>query len=168
MPVKKPADTANFSCNGCGDCCEEFFLPLSPQELLDAFRYDKDQDNKIRMSVRLSHDLRKGGMSMNRRYQDIDLVAPMVRLVREEKNDDGDPRYIYRCVHFDSATRKCGIYTIRPRMCKGFPFYGSKVPCFDTEMYPRCKYRALIPKDKPEESVECCTVKTQKKGRAKK
>ena len=160
MSVKIPEDLSNFSCNGCGACCEKFFLPLSPQELIDAYRYFKDRDDRLTMSFL---NERKAGVHDFRIYQDIELVAPMVRLIEEvQETDDNRHGYWYTCIHYDQSKKRCGIHNIRPRMCRGFPFYGGKEPCFKKETYPKCKYRYLL---KPKEKTEVDKIAYKKAKR---
>ncbi len=89
-------------CKRCGKCCQNFFLPFTPEQLWASY------ENWLGS---------KGGWQLEKVY----LVAPMVRLVRRAGNGGR-----YRCVHYE-ATRtgkgKCGIHKHRPPMCKEYPFY---------------------------------------------
>ena len=119
--------------NGCnGSCCERFHLPVSYEELKVNYqawrRKQKQYDwNGERKNTTL----------------DIFIIFPMVIPL-----NDGKPAkygaatgeateietYHYTCKHFDKETRKCGIYDIRPHVCRDFP-HGK--PC----QYEGCKFK---------------------------
>ena len=103
-----------------GHCCEGFFLPFSPANLAAAFyRWAHST-----AAVKVAPD---GPI-----YDDIWLIAPMVRLVRfgtpplrMKPGHDGKgstQAHYYRCVHHNRKTGNCEIYAMRPRMCREYPY----------------------------------------------
>lgn len=92
--------------NRCtGHCCRDFAIPFSPEQLrqqYDAWRSGADSD--------------AAGANIR---ADIHLIAPMVRLTRT-KGEGAQRTYHYRCVHLEE-NGDCGIYPIRPQMCRSFP-----------------------------------------------
>ena len=116
-----------MSCKRCGECCSHFYLKYAPDELLAEY--------KLWMALKRPKD---GYIT------DIHLVAPMVRLIRVRK----DGQYVYRCAHlqWDEHGRAiCGIWKIRPRLCRDFPKYGKKRMTgeqLDTHRknFPKCRY----------------------------
>jgi Fe-S-cluster containining protein len=82
-------------------------------------------------------------------YQDIHLIAPMVRYLgftydhppKINPSDDellgkpGTKLHYYCCKHLDPKTRDCTIYEIRPAMCRGYPY--------DSQCnYAKCTWKA--------------------------
>jgi hypothetical protein len=58
-----------------------------------------------------------------------------------------DPRqrlFVFRCTHFDVATRRCDSYDSRPGMCRDYPRALLWQP--SPEMLPGCGYRPVNPR----------------------
>jgi Fe-S-cluster containining protein len=99
-----------------GKCCEDFFLPIKPEELEASYRrwlanktiplLKNEESNTLHSSTPV--------------YQDIHLIYPMVRFLRYDKEKGNH----YRCVHHDAKSGNCGIYEIRPDMCRLYPYGG--------------------------------------------
>jgi hypothetical protein len=57
--------------------------------------------------------------------------------------DEDDRSFVFRCTHFDRATRSCDSYESRPGMCRDYPrlllWQGNP------ELLPGCGYRAAPP-----------------------
>jgi len=51
--------------------------------------------------------------------------------------------FVFRCAHFDPATRSCDSYDSRPGMCRDYPRLLLWQP--NPEMLPACGYRATPP-----------------------
>jgi Fe-S-cluster containining protein len=51
--------------------------------------------------------------------------------------------FVFRCSHFDRATRSCDSYGSRPGMCRDYPRILMWQP--SPEMLPGCGYRAMPP-----------------------
>jgi hypothetical protein len=51
--------------------------------------------------------------------------------------------FVFRCSHFDPATRSCDSYGSRPGMCRDYPRLLLWQP--NPEMLPPCGYRAIAP-----------------------
>jgi Fe-S-cluster containining protein len=90
-----------FTCSGCGDCCtgSPGYVWVNNEEIA-----------KLAALVRKSVD---------------DFEADYVRQVGVRKSlveyENGD------CVFFDNKSRKCGVYTARPRQCRTWPFWDSNI-----------------------------------------
>jgi uncharacterized protein len=57
--------------------------------------------------------------------------------------DAGARVFVFRCSHFDRATRSCDSYDSRPGMCRDYPRNLMWQP--SPEMLPACGYRATPP-----------------------
>jgi len=51
--------------------------------------------------------------------------------------------FVFRCTHFDHATRSCDSYASRPGMCRDYPRL--LLWQANPELLPRCGYRASPP-----------------------
>ena len=51
--------------------------------------------------------------------------------------------FVFRCTHFDEATRSCDSYDSRPGMCRDYPRALLRQP--SPEFLPGCGYRAVTP-----------------------
>lgn len=50
--------------------------------------------------------------------------------------------FVFRCTHFDTASRRCDSYASRPGMCRDYPRLHLYQP--HPEMLPGCGYRPLL------------------------
>lgn len=108
-----------------GDCCENFTLPVSPEEL---------EANYHRWVID-GQPLGMNRAAPKTWFQDIHLIYPMVtylgytditppkvNLTDEQILGNPEPKFHrYTCKHFDPKTRNCTIYEIRPVMCRSYP-----------------------------------------------
>ena len=60
-----------------------------------------------------------------------------------EGADAASRTFVFRCTHFDPATRACDSYDSRPGMCRDYPRLLLWQP--NPEMLPGCGYRPLAP-----------------------
>jgi len=60
--------------------------------------------------------------------------------------DEGDGTFVFRCTHFDPATRACDSYDSRPGMCRDYPRLLLWQP--NPDFLPGCGYRAVAPNAK--------------------
>ena len=100
------------------ECCKRFTLPESYTTLKKAY-------NKWRKSE-----------TDESQFEDIDLIFPMLLPLDEgkvQKAADYSKFYTYKCKHLVEG--KCSIYTIRPKMCRGF---GTKY--IPTSLDKKCIY----------------------------
>lgn len=102
-PAKLPwyADGLKFKCTGCGDCCT------------GAPGYVWVNNAEIAALAELV------GVSiaeLERRF----VKSVGVRKSLKERRDGA-------CVFFDDDTRKCTVYSARPRQCRTWPFWESNV-----------------------------------------
>ena len=58
--------------------------------------------------------------------------------------DAGDRVFVFRCTHFDPATRRCDSYESRPGMCRDYPRILLDQP--RPVMLPGCGYRPVAPR----------------------
>src|SRR5262245_52010994 len=56
----------------------------------------------------------------------------------------GSRVFVFRCTHFDTATRRCDSYATRPGMCRDYPRALLEQP--RPEFLPGCGYRARAPR----------------------
>jgi uncharacterized protein len=114
--AKKPwySDGLRFQCTGCGGCCTGApgYVWVNKEEIaILAAVVGKDVEQFQRQYVR-SVGVRKS----------------------LKEFEDGD------CVFFDNKTRRCSVYSVRPRQCRTWPFWPSnlRVPQSWEEMAERC------------------------------
>jgi uncharacterized protein len=94
-------DGLRFTCTGCGDCCtgSAGYVWVNAEDIA-----------RMAAQVKLSVE---------------DFEAEYVRQVGVRKSlieyDNGD------CVFFDNKSRKCNVYSSRPRQCRTWPFWESNV-----------------------------------------
>lgn len=94
-----------------GHCCEVFPMGIvTPEDLRLAYLAWKSG----------AQDFTNTAGKLQGVYQDIWLLYPMARF--HHAGEDG--RHYFSCVHWDAATRLCGIYEIRPAMCNDYPYRG--------------------------------------------
>jgi uncharacterized protein len=103
-----------FECLGCGECCtgEPGYVWVSDEEI-------------VAMADALAVDAGE-------------LEKAVIRKVGEGKSlaemPNGD------CIFFDSGTRRCQIYSVRPIQCRTWPFWESNLESPQTwrEVCQRC------------------------------
>lgn len=105
-----------------GHCCEVISLPLSPEEIENAYKdwveFKEVNSKYFRKEIRNNKHLEL------KLYRDIHLLYPMLRFINSsfyhhETKKKGDERwYHYKCIHFNTKKRNCEIYNIRPHMCR--------------------------------------------------
>jgi Fe-S-cluster containining protein len=118
-----------------GHCCADFTLPYSPEELKS--RYLAWRRHGV-AELQMSTTTETRGVSIP---EDIHLIYPMLIPLGQFHNSkdayvnppdpgiersysDHHPPHHYTCKHFDPKSGNCGIYDIRPAMCRNYP-YGS-------------------------------------------
>lgn len=102
------------ACRRCARCCEE--------PAIQATR-----------SVWHSRTLRAAFLWWQRRVNGFELTRSIA----------GQRTFVFRCTHFDPATRSCDSYASRPGMCRDYP----RVLLYQArpELLAGCGYRALPP-----------------------
>jgi len=93
-------------CKRCGKCCQDVRLAESPDLLEKAYGYWKK-------TKQIDPD-----------FSEIYLIYPMLTFLYEDPKEDLP--YHYHCKHYtvdNLGLPACSIHHIRPRMCKGFPYY---------------------------------------------
>jgi hypothetical protein len=57
------------------------------------------------------------------------------------RRDEEARTFVFRCSHFDAASRSCDSYESRPGMCRDYPRALLAQP--DPEFFPQCGYRPV-------------------------
>ena len=96
------ADGLRFKCTGCGDCCTGApgFVWVNQAEI-------EAMAELAAMSP----------AAFEKKY---------VRRIGIRRSLREDPQN-YDCVFFDNVTRKCRVYSARPRQCRTWPFWNSNI-----------------------------------------
>jgi len=94
-------DGLRFTCTRCGDCCTGApgFVWVDDQEI-----------------AALAEFL---GLPMEEVRQAHTKATSRGRSLREKVNGD--------CIYYDREGRGCGVYPVRPRQCRTWPFWESNV-----------------------------------------
>lgn len=94
-------DGLKFKCSGCGDCCTG-----APGYVW----VNKEETETMAKLLKMEHE----------DFQDqYTRKIGIRRSLKEFSNGD--------CVFFDNESRKCEIYSARPRQCKTWPFWDSNL-----------------------------------------
>jgi Fe-S-cluster containining protein len=99
-------DGLRFQCTGCGDCCTGApgFVWVNKEEIATLAKL-------VALSVE----------EFEERYvREIGIRKSL----HEHANGD--------CVFFDNVTRKCRVYSARPRQCRTWPFWDSNLKTPET------------------------------------
>lgn len=102
------------SCNLCAQCCDAPAI-------------------KVRPLVWFLPSLRGLFLGWQRVVNGFELVD----------RDLGQRVFIFRCTHFDTATRRCDSYESRPGMCRDYPRV--LLDQAHPDMLPGCGYRPIAP-----------------------
>ncbi len=94
-------DGLKFTCTGCGDCCT------------GAPGYVWVNRDEIAQLATLNE------MSAEHFEDQYTRKVGIRRSLKEFPNGD--------CVFFDNVSRKCGVYSARPRQCRTWPFWDSNL-----------------------------------------
>lgn len=110
-----------------GQCCRNFVLPLSPDDLQESARIARGERGEP-----TDEELARGVCGT---YQDIEVMADMVIYLGHFALDAAaySPLFApeaashrYTCRHLQ-ANGDCGIYETRPQMCREYPY--DRYPC---------------------------------------
>jgi uncharacterized protein len=102
------------SCNRCAQCCEAPAI-------------------KVSRLVWFLPSLRRSFLWWQRAVNGFELAG----------RDVAERVFVFRCTHFDQASRRCDSYESRPGMCRDYPrvLLGQPNPV----MLPGCGYRPIAP-----------------------
>jgi Fe-S-cluster containining protein len=100
------------SCRRCAACCEAPAI-------------------RVHALVWLAPRLRRAFLWWQERVNGFELVEARAR----------ERTFVFRCSHFDRATRSCDSYTSRPGMCQDYP--RALLQQANPELLPGCGYRPL-------------------------
>jgi hypothetical protein len=107
--------TLGGDCRRCAACCEEPAAAVGP----------------VTFRLPLA---RRAFLWWQRRVNGFELL----------RADADGQSFVFRCTHFDRATRSCDSYSSRPGMCRDYPRLLLWQP--NPELLPGCGYRAVTPK----------------------
>jgi Fe-S-cluster containining protein len=83
-----------------GNCCKDFYLPISPKELWLSYKKFKGEIEDDKVTI----------------IQDIEIIYPMVKFLRIDERGN----HKYSCKHLKRGN--CSIYKTRPKMCRDYPY----------------------------------------------
>lgn len=110
-------------CSKCGDCCRVITLAYNKKELAE---FASDDATFI---LQHWHQISLGEAARRQ---------PMVKKCTM-------PGYFYECDMFDSETNECTAHRDRPRICRGFPWYGRDPHPSPVSLYPACSFWEDLP-----------------------
>jgi Fe-S-cluster containining protein len=87
----------NFECQHCGRCCTDFFVPIGADDL-------RSLKGKF-------------GSAVSGKTVMVDAINPMTG------KDITTPSLVHPCPFYDTAAKRCKIYTHHPKTCAIFPFF---------------------------------------------
>jgi len=101
------ADGLRFKCTGCGDCCtgSPGYVWVNQKEI-----------DAIAVELNISPE-----QCEEKYIRHIGVRRSLIELPQS-----------YDCIFLDADTRKCAVYTARPRQCKTWPFWKSNVRTEET------------------------------------
>lgn len=102
------------SCQGCARCCEAPGI-------------------QVGVLTWYLPALRRAFLAWQRHVNGFELAG----------RDAGSRSFVFRCTHFDVATRRCDSYASRPGMCRDYPRALLWQP--GPELLPGCGYRPVAP-----------------------
>jgi Fe-S-cluster containining protein len=130
--------------NGCnGNCCVIFFQSerckertahmkkVVNLEVLETKETRRIAEENLRiedMVIPLSTDeaLERYFRMVPAEQQKLEIVKGILASKNPPKDRFNEVWQPHTCKHFNEETRKCKIYTQRPRMCSQYPYYGSR------------------------------------------
>jgi Fe-S-cluster containining protein len=90
----------NFTCQHCGRCCTDFFVPIGADDL---------------RSLKA-----KFGSAVSGKTVMVDAINPVTG------KEITTPSLVHPCPFYDRGTMRCSIYAHRPKTCIIFPFFTKK------------------------------------------
>jgi len=132
----------SLGCARCGDCCEEIWIPIPRSEITAQTGGDRKH--------MVSSDRWAG------RYQ-LDFFARYWRATEQKMTTLRDGTVVHKtrfeCAKFDRERRTCTAHSIRPQVCRGYPWYGKEPTADGMSSRTRCSYLLDLPPDqRPENS----------------
>lgn len=123
---------AETVCNGCGGCCHPVTLPFTQMEAAQARNLDPRERHWI------LHEL----TPMSRR--EAKALAPWAfnTLIYGGSLNNSLPFY-YRCMWYDTESRRCTNYEGRPDCCRDYPWSGQP-PNRNAALPPACSFNEDI------------------------
>jgi len=113
------------------DCARDSLLPIVEMEGYD-FRFDPNACAACEGACCRGESgyiwMKPSEIETMAKYLDIDLALFAKKYLRkvghrysliEKRLGEGD----YACIFFDEHNRRCGVYCVRPRQCRTFPFW---------------------------------------------
>jgi uncharacterized protein len=130
-------DGLKFACTGCGDCCtgDPGYVWVNKREI-----------EVMAAAMKLDVEV------FQREY--VRMVGIRKSLIEFPNGD---------CVFFNNQTRKCRLYSARPRQCRTWPFWPSNLasPAAWKEVQqrcPGCNRGRVVPLEKIQSQLEIVRV----------
>lgn len=109
----------------CGDCCRNFPLSASLEDLRESVERDRAGLEPI----------------PGKNYTtDAEIVLDMVIPLGTKPNSQGEPTMYYSCRHL-RENGDCGIYLNRPAVCRDYPSYAMHRPEGERHKGKRCEHK---------------------------
>jgi Fe-S-cluster containining protein len=131
----------SLGCAQCGDCCEEIWIPVAQAEVT---RYSSGRQHMV------TND-RWGG-----RYQIAFFAAFWTRIDQKFMTlTDGTVvhKTRYSCAKYDVESRTCTAHSLRPQVCRDYPWYGREPSASGMSRRLRCSYLLDLPPDQRPENA---------------
>jgi len=133
---RRPLWALSGSCTGCGACCVE------PSILVGFFTWHFPT-------------LRRLFLAWQRRVNGFQLASA----------ERGTRTFVFRCTHYDPASRRCDSYATRPAMCRDYP----RVLLQDAwpELFEGCGFRVVSCNRKLRAQIDATSLPEEEKAALK-
>lgn len=130
----------SLGCARCGDCCENIWVPVAQAEITRYTAGDRHLVTENRWAGRYQLDF--FARYWTRLEQKV-MTLEDGTLVHKTR---------YSCAKFDTESRTCTAHSIRPQVCRDYPWYG-RGPHAGKIDSRRCSFLLDLPPDqRPENS----------------
>jgi Fe-S-cluster containining protein len=113
-----------MDCAGCGDCCDPVWLPYGEEMIIDALAADK-----IGQPSSLGEDAQWVAHHMKPLNP-----QPVARAGAAQGST------AWACDALDQVTRLCTAQSLRPPMCRGYPWYDRTAGTTADALLPGCSH----------------------------
>lgn len=96
-------------CKRCGKCCEVIVLNVNSNQI-EIIAKQEEKNSDYNFAYRNFKEISK---------KEAYKINPYLKNWSKEQ-------YIqcfYKCKQYEPISKKCNVYSIRPRVCSGFPWY---------------------------------------------
>jgi len=126
-------------CKKCGKCCEVIVLKFDKEHIDECAKsykfYISKDSNKFNENGNNFYFASRNFVSISEEcaYK----INPFLKKWSRGKN------YYYQCKRWDNVSKMCSIYSLRPEVCSGFPWYGGTPTKRIQPLYsPECSFQA--------------------------